>query len=222
MRTEDLISQFPRLYHMAEHGTWNGIRERGLLSTTALLDSFEVDGEERYQIESRHRRESVTISHPQLGSAVIRDQKPMSDAALIKCLQGMTPREWYETLNRKVFFWLSWGRLLGLLSARAYRNRRHCVLTIDTAQMLERHLPQITLSPINSGCTVPNPQRRGPSTFLPIATYPFDEWTKKRSRSQAVVELAVEYAVPDIAEIVIRVDHMQGDQLLESVWPNGS
>src|SRR5262249_22237643 len=156
------------------------------------------------------------INHPRRGSAVIRDQKPMSDAALGKCLQGMIPREWYETLNRRVFFWLTRGRLLGLLSARAYRNRRHCVLTLDTARMLERHLPRITLSPINSGCTKPSPQPRGPQTFLPVKSYNFEEWVKKRQRSQAVVELAVDYAVRDIADMVVRVEHMQGDRLLET------
>jgi adenylate kinase family enzyme len=191
----------------------------GLLSTSALLDAFEIDGAQRYQIESCHRPECVTISHVRLGIAVIRDQKPMSDAALRKCLQGMTPREWYETLNRRVFFWLNRGRLLRLLSARAYRNRRHCVLTLDTGRMLERHLERITLSPINSGCTVPNPQPRGPDTFLPVAYYPFEEWLKKRPRPQTVVELAVDYAVPDIADIIIRVEHMQGDRLLETLWP---
>ncbi len=42
MRTEDLITQFPQHYHMAEAGTWEGIRRYGLLSTTALLDAFEI------------------------------------------------------------------------------------------------------------------------------------------------------------------------------------
>jgi hypothetical protein len=220
MRTEELITYFPRLYHMAEAGTWESIRKHGLLSTSALLDGFQIDGEQRYKIESCHRPECVTITHPRRGSAVIRDQKPMSDAALRKCLlEGMTPREWYETLNGKVFFWVTRERLLVLLSARAYRNRRHCVLTLDTSRTLERHLPQVTLSPINSGCTVPNPQRRGRETFLPVGSYPFEDWAKKRGSSAALAELAVDYAVKDIADIVIRVDHMQGGQLLETIWP---
>lgn len=144
----------------------------------------------------------------------------MSDAALRKCLQNMNPQQWYETLNSKVFFWLSRERLLGLLSARAYRNRKHCILTLDTSRMVERHLAHITLSPINSGSTVYNPQPRSAQTFLPIASYPFDHWLKKRrSRTKAVVELAVDYAVPDIADLVLRVEHMQGANRLETIWP---
>jgi hypothetical protein len=218
MRVEDLLAYFPRLYHMAEANTWESVRRHGLLSTTAILDAFEIDGQRRIQIESCHRPESVSISHPKHGTAVIRDQKPMSDAGLRKCLQGMTPREWYEILNRKVFFWLTRERLLGLLSARPYRHRKHCVLTLDTSRMLERHLPHITLSPINSGCTLFKPQPRGPQTFLPVGSYKFDDWAQKRSTNSAVVELAVDYSVPDISDIVLRVEHMQGKQLLETLW----
>jgi hypothetical protein len=219
MKTEDLLAHFPRLYHMAELDTWESVQKNGLLSTTALLDKFEIEGQERFRIESCHRRESVTITHPKLGTAIIRDQKPMSDAALRKCLDGMTPQEWYETLNGRVFFWLNPERLLRLLSARAYRNRGHCVLTLDTSRMVERHLSRITLSPINSGCTVPKPQPRGRQTFLPIAAYSFDDWLqKRRNKSHCIVELAVDYSVPDIANIVTRVDHMQGGTLIKTVW----
>jgi hypothetical protein len=204
---------------MAEADTWKSIQKCGLLSTTALLDMFEVNGQERYRIESCHRPECVTISHTKFGTAVIRDQKPMSDAALRKCLQRMTPREWYEILNRRVFFWVARQRLVRLLGARAYRDHRHCVLTLDTSKLLAGHLPRVTLSPINSGCTVPNPQPRGPSTFLSIEDYPFDEWVaKRRNTEKAVVELAVDYAVTDIADFTIQVEHMKGDQSLEAIW----
>ncbi len=175
----------------------------------------------RGEIESSHR----PGAHYHLTSdflsalAVIRDQKPMSDAALRKCLQGMEPRQWYETLNRKVFFWMTRDRLLTLLSARAYKNRAHCVLTISTAGMVERHLQRVTLSPINSGCTVPNPQPRGRATFLPIEAYPFEEWVKKRRNGQrAIVEFAVDYSVPDIGPLVVRVDRMKAGLLLETLW----
>ena|SRR5208282_3252377 len=142
MRHEDLVEYYPRLFHMAEAGTWPSIRKQGLLSTTALLDLFGINAEERFKIESCQRPKCFLISHPRLGDAVVRDQKPMSDKALRRCLQNMEPREWYETLNRKVFFWLTRERLLTLLSARAYRNREHCVLTLDRfLTVIRRFLP---------------------------------------------------------------------------------
>lgn len=59
MTPDEVIVTFPRLWHMAADGSWPSIRDRGLLSTSALLDLYEVTGDERVSLESRHRPESV-------------------------------------------------------------------------------------------------------------------------------------------------------------------
>ncbi len=220
MKIEELIELYPLAYHMAETGTWPSIRRHGLLSTIALLDLFEINGKQREEIFSKRRPESVKITHAKYGSAVIRDQKPMSESALVKCLDsGVTPTDWYRVLNRRVFFWLSSKRLDGLLSARAYRNKQHCVLTLETAKLVKMHTKCITLSPINSGSTIFKPVPRGATTFLRIADYPFEEWIAKgRSRVNAVVELAVDYAVPDVEDLVVRVDERKGSTVCETVF----
>lgn len=205
-----LIEHYPVLYHMAEVGTWASIRNNGLLSTTALLDLYEIEGPERFEIESAHRRQSRIITHEFYEPAVIRDQKPLREASLIECLVGLTPTEWYQVLNGKVFFWVTKQRLFNLLSAREYRNRGHCVLTVDTSQILERYVERTKLSPINSGSTLYNPQPRGTTTFLPLAKYPFAARKKKRGLMDAIAELCVDYSVPDIRNFVTRVAHMEG------------
>jgi hypothetical protein len=130
----------------------------------------------------------------------------MSDAALRKCLQdGITPSGWYETLNAKVFFWLSRERLRRLLGAKAYRDAPQTILTLRTDTLVEAHRDRILLSPINSGSTIMNPQPRGRDTFLPIEEYPFHTWRRKRSRATAVVELTVTGGVPDITDHVLAV-----------------
>lgn len=214
---EELVTRYPKLYHMAEADTWDSVRKHGLLSTSALLDLYGVKGTLRYAIESEHRPESIPISHPVYGTAVIRDQKPMSDSGLLRCLRDVTPKEWYETLNRRVFFWLTRKRLLTLLNAKPYRNQKHCVLTIDTALMLERHTDEITLAPLNSGCTKPYPHPRGSDTFLPLREYPYESRRKKGDYS-AIVELTVDYKVPDIEDLTIKVDHMVGETVLETLY----
>jgi hypothetical protein len=221
MRAEDLTAQFPRLYHMAEDGSWPSIQTHGLLSTKALLDLFEVGDVERERVYSHHRPESVTIRHQEYGVAVVRDQKPMDDKGLIRSLgDGINPRQWYEMLNDRVFFWLSETRLERHLSARAYRDKSHTVLTIDTERLVHLHVDRITLSPINSGCTKPMPQPRGANTFLPISSYPFDYWVRKRGlKGDPVVELAVNYSVPDIAAMTLQVDRRAGPEIIEQIWP---
>ena len=210
MDLERLISRYPTLYHMAEDGSWESIRRHGLLSTSALLDRFEVEGEERLAIESACRPALVRVEHPEHGSAFIRDNKPMQEKSLEKCLLEMTPREWYEHLNRRVFFWVERKRLLKLLGAKENRNRLHLVLEVDTAELLRRHGERVTLSPINSGATFAlGPAPRGPDTFRRIADHP---------DGKPVVELAVDHAVPDITDFVVSVSRWHGGEKLEEVW----
>lgn len=210
MEPERLASRYPVLYHMAEDESWQSIQQHGLLSTSALLDRFEVEGEERLAIESARRPEIVRIEHPEHGAAFIRDNKPMQEKSLEKCLHGMTPREWYERLNRRVFFWVEWDRLLKLLGARAYKDRPHLVLEVEMAGLLKRHTDRVTLSPMNSGATFAlGPAPRGPDTFRRIADHP-DE--------KPVVELTVDYSVPDIVDFTISVTRWHGAHLRGEVW----
>ena len=88
---DEFAARYPVLFHMAADNSWDSISRYGLLSTSRLLDLFEVDGAQRHSIESAHRPESVEIRHPEHGVATIRDQKPMSEKALLGCLNQMTP-----------------------------------------------------------------------------------------------------------------------------------
>jgi hypothetical protein len=202
---DELAEAYPRLYHMAESGSWPSIRRHGLLSTSSLLSLFEVRGGARAKIESAHRPVSVPIRHSEHGVAVVRDQIPMRDADLAKCLRdGITPRDWYELLNSMVFFWLSEERLETLLGARAYRDKSHTVLILDTRALVRDCAPRVMLSPMNSGATRPVAHPRGRETFLPLAKYPFKA-RRKRSRANAVVELAVTGGILDVERCVIEV-----------------
>lgn len=215
MEAAHLVREYPVLYHMAEDGSWPSIQEHGLLSTSVLLDLCGIDGANRRAIEGERRARSVSLEHPTNGIAMIRDQLPLREAFLATLLDdGMTPADWYRLLNSFVFFWLSEPRLNRLLRARAYRDRPHVVLEVDTQAIVERHGNEMRLAPINTGSTLFNAPRRGRSTFATVEEYPYEEWRRRRGRLDAIVELAVPYAVPDIAAATIRATRRQGDQLL--------
>jgi hypothetical protein len=189
---------------MAEYGSWGNIERHGLLSTQALTDLFEVNDDARERILRQRRPECVAISHPQMGEAVVRDQKPMDDPGLRRALRdGLTPRDWYAIINAKVFFWLTEARLQRLRLAKPYAKKRQTILIVDTQELLARHGERVVLSPINSGCTKPMPHPRGRDTFLPLERYPFDAWDRKRRGKDPIVELAVSDSVPDIHALVI-------------------
>lgn len=77
------------------------------------------------------------------------------------------------------------------------------------------HHERVLLCHINSGQTGRFAHSRGVTTFQRIPDYP-----ARRSGSPAkeVVELVVDYAVPDIARQVVCVERMRSDEVLGLIW----
>ncbi len=188
---------------MAEAGSWPSIQQHGLLSTASLVGRFQPGN---HTLVGQRRPQTVTLAP----GVTLRDQKPMSDAGLERCLRdGLQPAEWYRMLNARVFFWLTPQRLQRLLNARPYRTAVHDVLEVDAAGLVAAYRDAITLCAINSGYTGRGAVPRGLDTFLPIDDYPYARWRAVRSRGERVVELAVLGGVPDIARFVRRVVPMR-------------
>jgi hypothetical protein len=156
---------------MAELDAWPMIQKHGLLSVTGLLDLLAIDSRLRERLESQHRPHGTQLRDPEGGIVVVRDQKPLSVKRLQTCLTDMTVSDWLRLLNRKVFFWPTERRVSDLLKARAYRDRRHLVLVIDTASLLATHQQRVTLSTINTGATIFDAPARGSETMVPIEVF---------------------------------------------------
>jgi hypothetical protein len=217
-----LLAEHPVVYHMAEDGSWPNIAARGLLSTSALVDLFNPPSEIREAVLGQVRRTSTILTHPEHGTAVIRDQAPLK--FIDRCLtEGSTRQQFLDALNGRVFFWVTRARLDRLLGARLYRAKPHVVLHVDTARLLEDHGEDVQLTPYNTGSVhVPNMPKRGPEVFVDIRDYPYDEWRRKRGAAgEALVELTVPYSVPDIAQYTIRVERWVDGTLQEVLDSTG-
>ncbi|HEX3786686.1 MAG TPA: hypothetical protein VHW44_02390 [Pseudonocardiaceae bacterium] len=216
LRTE-LVRSFPTLYHVTADGTWPSIRRLGLLSTEALVDRYQPGPAVRAEILDNRRRTNIRLDDPELGPAVIRDQTPLKflDRAL---LPGTTPRQYLHALNSRVFFWLTEARLRTLLNSRATRHLPQTVLWLSTSELLARHGDKVQLAPYNTGSIfVPTSPRRGTEVFVDIDSYDYAYW-KARRRADAVVELTVPYALPDTAELTIRVERWQHGAPVETLF----
>lgn len=206
MDTDLFCRTFPKLYHMAHHEALPSIKRFGLMSTSALLDHFEIAGEKRISIERTMRRECIPITHPIYGTAVIRDQKPiMNDRRLEQSLGGTaTASEFHLLLNGKVFFWVNAGRLGGLRDAQAYRGDPQLILTLDTRKLVESYHNRIKVCPMNSGACRPFAHPRSPAIFQAIADYDFEFWSRKKGGpTKAVVECTVEKVVHDVERFIL-------------------
>jgi hypothetical protein len=192
-----LCKQYPLLYHMATADALPQIEKYGLLSTQATLDLLGITGDRREELISRRRPTDVVLQCKTYGKFVLRDQIPMRDGALAKCLVGMSPPEWYRMLNERVFMWASKERVETLLGARAYRKKSHLVITLDTAKIVSAHGPQLRLSSINSGSTLYNPPKRGRNTFCPP-----NEFEMHNGRRR-VVEVTVSISIPNFRDYIV-------------------
>ncbi len=225
MKIDKLLTDYQYLYHMAEDGSWENILKHGLLSTSALLDKWGYSGRKREEIEIECRREKKTICHPEFGEVVIRDQKVMPPESLDTCLlANLKPRDWYKLINGKIFFWAKKERLGWFLGAQEYKNSPHVVIKVDTSVLLNQYANRIRLTNLNTGSTISRkpypPKKRGLESFQRIEDFsPFSE----------VVELAIDYGIPDIVSYAISVTrwiaHKKGYEApvfekLEDIWIN--
>lgn len=216
---ERLVEAHPLLYHMAEEGTWPSIQARGLLSTQAIVDLYKPPPVVAARILNQVRQEAITLDNATLGPVTIRDQRPLK--FLEHCLDGdTTGQQFLDALNGRVFFWLTQERLIRLLGAKLYRCRRQTVLHVSTGALLAKHGSRAQLAPYNTGSMhVPNAPKRGTDVFVDVAEYPYEAWRVRRGPSQdAAVELTVPYAVPDIGDVVTRVETWSGGRPIEVLF----
>lgn len=204
MSPEGLAAKHPRLYHLTHPGALPGILRHGLLPTSSLLSLFEVPAAARPAIERRRRPASATLTHAVHGEAIITDNVPLSEAALMRCLDdGLAPADWLAILNRRVFFWSETKSLAGLLGARLNRGRERLVLVLDTLSVARRHSARMELAAINTGSTIRRPARRGLATFVPL--HPRDENGQRKLRSVQgrIREVTVVGGIGDVADHLV-------------------
>lgn len=205
--TEDLITRHPEVYHVASAASWPSIKEHGLLSTAALLDLHGVGARERDHLLRRKREQSTELSTTGLGVAVIRDQKPLKFISQ-KIDPSSSLEAFLEALSSRVFFAPTRDRLERLLKAREYRGSPQVILTVDTRALVTAYEHVIRLCRFNSGaCTQLNHPLRGHESWQSISSYPYEEY-RRRYKGEALVEVTVLQAVPDVLEMTTRVDHV--------------
>jgi hypothetical protein len=189
-------------YHLVDASNWASVQNHGLMSARRLM---EVCGGTECDASRHHRPASRRL----VSGVLIRDQRPMPPKALMRCLRsGLTPEDWFELLNSKVFFWLDPKRL--------NRQRLACgaspqvALVVNASSLLMKYGGLATVTPINTGNALRSPAPRNLTTFVPFQRWLVDGWayedipgTRPRPRSHRPIELTISEAVPDILDYVM-------------------
>ena len=219
MDAADLIEFYPRLYHVTAVENWETIRQHGLLSTSTLLDLFEVDSDRRIRLEHQRRLDSELLVHPTHGQAILRDNKPLNESMLEKCLEdNLKPADWYAILALRVFFWTTCERLD--LFLKSYSDSDQLVIVVPTELLVKNHRDRIELSTINSGATRSVLHTRGLSTFVALSDFDFDAERRRlhRSREKVVAEVTVIGAIERLTEIASTAIGLSPSGSKEVMW----
>ena len=233
MDINDLIFDYPMLYHVTARGRWRSVLEHGLHSTSALVDECKLTNREAICGQRRDRSERVSAPNSTL-DAVIRDQHPLIVDKLEKYLdfQGnlITLDQWFERQSERVFFFLSESAAGRMADKYEKRGCAQDMIVLSTKSLVKAHQDEIELSPYNSGFN--RTDRKNPSAypcwyklyheiFLPIHDYPYEIWCERRKGSETdpVVELTVRGSILDIRSHVIRVAEMNGKKEGRMIYP---
>jgi hypothetical protein len=207
------------VFHLAEAGNWDLIRQQGLHSATRLIELAGMSEEEARPFKTYRNRAMKLPS-----GVLLRDQRPMPPSALERCLRdGLTPQDWYDQVNSKIFFWFSKGRLLRHLGACLPNPQ--VLITINASALIEQYGSQACVTPFNVGNARRKPSVRSLKTFVPFEVWISTRWESERpghetSRpaSHPPAELVVGCSIPDLSDFIIRVQSISADGSIGQVF----
>ena len=218
MQPGDLWRNYPLLYHIAWGGSWPNIREYGLLSSKALLQLYGKSADEIERLTLCRRPHWVPIECPGRPQAVLRDQKPLTDAGIRRALSGKAePWQWYDLINSMVFFWPTKKRLETMILAAAYKGVCHDVLVVDTNALVRLEAANVRLSRMNSGSTKRMAHPRDMGLFKTVSDYPFESRRSKYGQARAVAEVCVLEGVERIGDAVLEVKSGSASEIMSGL-----
>ena len=186
---EEFSRLYPSVYHAADEAARPQIERYGLLSSKAISQLVSPGRSDESALVRRLKCERV--GNFEIGSFVLRDQKPLNEKKLTSCLtDGLTVQQWLSILNEKVFFWATPARL-GTFVAH-YTNQ--IILQLNTHALLKQVQHRTSIAVINTGSVYRKPARRGRETFVPLAKWQRRENGKTRDAAELVVDNVVDVA----------------------------
>ncbi|MGJ1312239.1 DUF7002 family protein [Sphingobacterium lactis] len=167
MDLEKFIEQRPYLYHLTNvQNAESIVAEKRLYSANKII---ELSGNNANDLNRRRRTDHTEILVGDK-SYFLRDQRPISEKALAKCLTGgWEVADFIYHLNDRVFMWPTIDRLWRHFNRYAHENP--VIFRFPTQEIIEAN-PHVKFCRLNSGATRANSHlggkapARGEETFV--------------------------------------------------------
>jgi hypothetical protein len=173
MEIEKFIIQAPYLYHLtSEQNAKRIIKEGKLYSANALIDKTKAKSDQKVKYNKRFSHHTLLIDGTEV---LLRDQRPISEKALSKCLtDSWSVADFIYHLNDRVFMWPSLDRLSRHFDR--YKKEVPIIFRFLTKDMVQANA-HVKFARLNTGATRANSHlggkapERGKSTFLNAKEY---------------------------------------------------
>jgi len=168
MDIQKFITERPFLYHLtSKENVAQIVEAKKLYSTNELIKMSKDKSFLPVQRQKRPQHVKLIIN----GIAYyLRDQRPISEKALSKCLtDNWNVGDFLYHLNDRVFMWPTIERLERHF--KRYKQEKPVILRFSTREVIEAN-PHVKFCRLNSGATRPNSHLggiaplRGPNTFV--------------------------------------------------------
>lgn len=173
MEIEKFIERCPFLYHLTSKQNAKSIIEgKVLYSANTLIDMSKNKTDKEVKTHKRFKHYLLNIDDNEI---LLRDQRPISEKALAKCLtDGWSVADFLFHLNNRVFMWPNLDRLSRHF--KRYENEEPIIFRFPSKEMLLAN-PHVKFARLNTGATRPNSYlggvapERGSKTFLAAMDY---------------------------------------------------
>lgn len=173
MELDKFIQHTPYLYHLTSQQNAENIMETKILySANSLID---MSNNKKDKVLKRNKR---FVHQPLIIHGIkifLRDQRPISEKALSKCLtDNWLIGDFLDHLNNRVFMWPNLGRLTRHYNR--YANEKPVLFRFSTSAIINAN-PHVKFARLNTGATRANSHlggkapERGPNTFLKAEDY---------------------------------------------------
>jgi len=171
---DQFLHHCKRICHVGPAGAWERISREGFRTAEQLIGAATVDDQQRLELLSAPRRESVRLKIGE-DEVVLRDQGSLygkKDPTSVLG-EGIDIAEWTKTLNRRVYFFTEEIPMRKLLKKYVEQDGAQEVIWLSPLRLFRAAEGRIELAGQNAGALA---RRSGPQktvkTFLPIARFP--------------------------------------------------
>jgi hypothetical protein len=198
MVAEEIAVLYPQLFHITRACAMRSIRKYGLLSADALEAVARRSNGRALRLNARPT--SADEGHLPHGELTTLDSTtPGAQESKIRADQLRGARQWAQTLNNRVYFWVDEASVRRRATVGSGDGLDRVVLVFDTLSIVKWNLNQVELSRRTPTGWVDHAPHFTRSRFSPLESVSHAEISSLRGGDNPLAELTVLRGVRDVA-----------------------